>query len=293
MKQAEKIAVVAAGLFFLFVLAWVVFTDRPDAGASPSNASGMTFSVEPSIGIENAGTAMDWSQPVAQDGSRWIFDVFTPPVIYYDESTGTFTVTPPFPDSAPRDEGFEVVFLGLQRIPYRFQLVSYAGKRGNYVLTLENRETGRDVFASPGETLEDFRLKVIDFTEKREVARSSTEGTTEAFDLVGEVTVLDEKSGKQYVLRLNSVTFLENPAAIFTTPSGVRMELQVGESWESKTAVYTLKSVQIDTGSVTVQKSSKDGGDKVTETFQTPQTFKSSDLSNRNSRVSDPPPGAF
>lgn len=292
MKPVEKIPLVAAGAVFLLVLLWAIVSDGPESPVSHTTESGPQFSFE-GPGIEYTDTVLEWNPPAAQGGSEWVFDIFSPPVIYYDPSTGAFTVTPPYPDAVPADEGFEIGFRGIRPEPYRFQLVSYAGARGNYLLTLENLETGRDVFASPGETLEDDKLKVLDFAEKREVAEPGAEGTTEAFDLVGEATVLDQRSGKQFLLKHNAVTYREKPVALFTTPGGANLELQEGETWESETAVYTLIAIQPDPVTITLEKTPKDGGDILTKTFQVSRSYPSSDLSNRSSGASDPPPGAF
>ena len=248
------------------------------------------FEVE-SVDLGSQPAAVEWSQPRPQGGPNWIFDIFTPPVIYYNEETETFTVTPPFPGAEGVEEVFELQLVQVQPVPYRFQLVSYAGSAGNYVLTLEDLDSGRDVFCSPKEQLSEYGLEVISFSENRVVASSSREGTTEAFDLVGEAIVKDQRTGRQYLLRHNQITFLEEPKAMFETARGETLQMAEGDTWRSDDATYTVLSVQKDEQSATVEKTSTDVGDKVVKVLHSRNN--TSDLSNRNTRKSDPPPGAF
>jgi hypothetical protein len=292
MKQLEKISVTAAAILFLAVLGWTFLAKGPSAVLDSTTSGKADF--EPEVVRSNISTAKpDWGQPVSQGGANWIFDIFTPPVIFYDEATQTFTVTPPFPDANPVERTFELRLVAIEPQPFRFQLVSYAGARGNYVLTLENLESGRDVFCSPGEALTEYGLRILDFAERREIAASTLEGTTEAFDLTGEVTVQDERNGKQYKLRHTATTYLENPLVRFVSTGGQTVLLKPGESWESGTAEYVLKSLDAAKQTATVEKTSLDVSDKVIEILHTSSSFNSSDLSNRSTRLSDPQPGAF
>ena len=189
--------------------------------------------------VELAGT-VEWNPPAPQGGPNWIFDIFTPPVIYYNEFTGAFSVIPPFPEAGSIDEAFELELVEIHSVPYRFQLVSYAGDQGNYVLTLEDLESGKDLFCAPDEILADHGLKILGFVETRVVASSSRSGATEAFDLVGEARVEDQISGKLYSLRLNQITFMDEPIARFQTDSGLVLQLEKGARWDSESGTYSV-----------------------------------------------------
>jgi len=293
MKQGEKIAVYASGVLFVITLVWAVFWGKTleDSELADGNSVGTHFEIK---SVKGGSTPLvDWGQSSPQGGPNWIFDVFTPPVIYYDEETGTFTVTPPFPDAKPVEESYELELVGISSLPYRFQLVSYAGVDGNYLLTLEDLDTGRDVFCAPGEILSEEGIQILDFVEKREVAASAREGTTEAFDLVGEVTVEDQRSKVQYVLRHNTPTYLEHPVAQFVTQAGALLYLSAGDSWDSKKATYTVSEIDQSSQSVSVEKTPTDVGDKVSKMLQPASSFNSSDPSIRKTRESHPSPGTF
>jgi len=292
MRQGEKIAFIAASVLFLVVFAWVLLPggshESPD-GVALDEAS---FEVE-SVRNETSIAPIEWGNPSPQGGPNWIFDIFTPPVIYYDEATRTFTVTPPYPVVEPVEDIFDLELVDIVPVPFRFQLVSYAGSKGNYLLTLENLDSGQDVFCGPHDVLTDHGLKVIDFVEIREVAASTQVGTTEAFDFVGKLVVEDQRTGDQYALRHNKITYLEDPVAHFVTTSGEAVRLAEGESWRSGSTIYTVNRIDLNSHSVALEKSSSDVGDRVAKILHSSKSFNSSDLSNRNTRESDPPPGAF
>ena len=106
-----------------------------------------------------------WDKPVSQSrGEDWLFDVFTPPVIYYNPVSGTFTLTPPtivsgkIADDPYKDFGLELV--DVRPRPYRLQLVGYAGETGNYVAYFEYIPTGTLILARENKVLVEAGVKV-------------------------------------------------------------------------------------------------------------------------------------
>ncbi len=293
MFNAEKILALIGALLLLVTIVWALFSDLGggDLGLVTEVNQNPEFLVEQSIPQNVA--PLDWGKPTPQRGANWIFDIFTPPVIYYDEDTETFTVTPPFPNAVPSEDPFELQLIEVSRQPFRLQLVSYAGAIGNYLLTLENLESGRDIFCAPGDDLIGLGVGILDFKEKRLVAASTGEGSTEAFDLVGEAVVEDLKSGKSYRLRHNEITYLDESIAEFRTLSGQQFKLSQGDSWSSEEATYQVNSIQSDEGSVWVERILKDVGGKEAKLLQPLSSFNMQDQSNHNTRISDPRPGTF
>lgn len=292
MKHGEKIAAIASGFVFLVAVVWFFAGgEASSVGASPP-AGADSFEVV-SFSASDMPSTVEWGQPTAQGSPNWIFDIFTPPVIYYDEESGIFTVTPPFPGADSTDNAFELQLVAFRPEPFRFQLVSYAGAKGNYVLTLEDLETGKDVFCSPSELLSGLGVKVIDFSENRVVAASNQVGTTEAFDLVGEAVVEVQASGKRFTLRHDEITYRDKPKLEFRTNSDRLLYLQEGESWGSEIASYRVQSVNMSQQSVTMQRMSAETGETITQILYALTSENKSDLSNRNAPASNPPPGAF
>ena len=276
MKGWEKIAVGIAGVAFAIALIWGVLTvaDTPEIPVADVNAEGFDHERSHSEGLSEE---VEWGKPPPQGGPNWIFDIFTPPVIFYDEAMGTFTVTPPFREVAEIADAFELRLLGIRQEPYRFQLVSYAGTPGKYVLTLENIETGQDVFCAPGETLAEHRIQVDRFMETREVPAALQEGSTEVFDLVGQATITDLHTRQTHLLRHSQIAYLDQPSAVFSNPEGMQIVLRLGESWRSSNAIYILSGIDADNWQVTVEKSSLVGGDKLQKILQPAHDDNSSD----------------
>lgn len=270
MNGWEKIAVGVGAVTFAAALIWGVLTvaDTPEIPVAGVNAYGFDLERPHSEGLSEE---MEWRKPFSQGGPNWIFDIFTPPVIYYDEATGSFTVTPPFQEVYEMADAFELRLLGIRREPFRFQLVSYAGSPGQYVITLENLETGKDVFCVPGETLAEHRIRVDRFVESREVPAALREGSTEVFDLVGQATITDLRTHQTYGLRHSRITYLDQPSAVFSNEEGMQIVLQPGESWRSAKAVYLVSEIAPDKGQVTVEKTSLVGGDNLQKILQTVQ----------------------
>ncbi len=290
MRHSEKITAIAAAVVFLCVLIWTLTSGVSEEQSVHSASDASAISVE-SLEQEIHPVSVDWGQPSPQGGPNWIFDIFTPPVIYYNDATRTFTVIPPFPHANPVDSRFELKLVQVQPVPYRFQLVSYAGAKGNYVLTLEDLVSGKDIFCAPNELLSDYGLEILNFVENRVIASSVREGTTEAFDLVGEALIKDQRSGEQYSLRHNQITFTDQPKAMFETTTGGSIQLGAGEAWSSPTATYSIQSIDLEQQSVSVEKSLPDVSDKVVKVLHA--SNNRSDLSNRHARKSELPPGAF
>ena len=73
-----------------------------------------------------------WVAPSAQSaGDGWIYEVFTPPVVFYDRQAASFSVTPA---GAARgdDREFALELISVRRELFRVQLSGYAGVPGSY-----------------------------------------------------------------------------------------------------------------------------------------------------------------
>ncbi len=291
MKGWEKIACGIGGVTFLAALVWgaLTFTHTPEI---PLAESAGEFDHELPPSGELSETA-EWGKPSPQGGPDWIFDIFTPPVIYFNETTGTFAVTPPFQEETGMADDFELRLLGIRREPYRFQLVAYAGNPGQYVLTLENLETGKDVFCAPGEILAEHQIRVDGFMEARKVPSTLREGRTEVFDLVGQATVTDLRNDRTYVLRHSKIAYQDQPSGVFSDPEGTQIVLRKGQSWRSSLASYTLLGIHARDRQVTVEKSSLVGGDNFQKILQSPNDDNPSDLTIRHTTGSDSLPEVF
>ena len=292
MKEWEKIAFGIGGATFVAAFFWGALTSTRTPGIPVANGNTEGFDHElPHSG--KLSEKVEWGKPSPQGGPDWIFDIFTPPVIFFDEETGAFTVTPPFQEEAGMVDDFELRLLGIRREPYPFQLVAYAGNPGQYVLTLENLESGKDVFCAPGETLAEHRIRVDRFMETREVPPALREGSTEVFDLVGQATITDLDTNQTYVLRHSQMAYLDQPSGVFSNPEGTQIVLRKGQSWQSSKASYTLLGINADNRQVTVEKSALVEGDISQKILQLAHEDNPSDRTIHHTTGSDSPPEVF
>jgi len=139
-----------------------------------------------------------WSAPISQArGAEWVYDVFTPPEIYYDPRSKEFTVTPPRAPAAelPDDDGPAPA---VRPTAFRLQLVGFVGGEGNYLGTFENLGTTEHILARGGRALPELGLTIRDFQVKS-VRRESADSMA-ANELVATAVVRDERTGADVVL---------------------------------------------------------------------------------------------
>ncbi|WP_156468831.1 Amuc_1100 family pilus-like protein [Cephaloticoccus capnophilus] len=141
---------------------------------------------------------MTWPAPESQvRGPQWIFDVFTPPEIFYHPAEQQFRVKAlrPSADPAltahalPDSQNGELTvprLLGVRREDYPLQLSGYIGGAGSdglrgdcvgpFLGLFENRESGELLLLRGGDRVESLGIEVLDFrVEMQSVAHD--EGT--------------------------------------------------------------------------------------------------------------------
>jgi hypothetical protein len=151
-------------------------------------------------------TTVAWSEPPTQSrGGNWLYDVFTPPVIYYNPSSREFTLTPPAPTeqvaAAPTDQAFDIVLVNVRREPYRIQLVgSFAGasKDDSSVAMFEIVDTDETVVGGPGKRFELQGFTVKSFEIRRVTSQAG--GGMMVIENIPVATIIDDRTGREEVL---------------------------------------------------------------------------------------------
>lgn len=214
--------------------------------------------------------ARPWPEPKGQSrGPEWIYDVFTPPPIYYDAASGAFTVNlprPPEPPVAPPEPPFGVELTEIKLNLFRLQLVGFVGSathlRGMFI-NLDTSDTlllgeGQDV---PGADLRVETLKV----EKVQVPTPESMPLTEP---TGFATVLDQRTGETVVLNSRERRVQSAPQAVLLDPAGgERMSLRAGESVTLASGTFTIQSIDSESGSVAVAKIAPGATEESTKTL--------------------------
>jgi hypothetical protein len=198
----------------------------------------------------------EWPKPPSQSrGIDWIYDVFTPPEIYYDEATKQFSVTPPVtkPVEEVKQLPFGVTLIGIKQDAYRLQLVGYVGAEGDYRGTFENGVTGDTIIGRAGKVIPSLDLTIKTFEVKRILIKSKESMDT----YVTEATaiVVDTKTGEEVRLTNKARLIKGNPFATFQPDNATEtVTHRAGEKFTIGVATYTVVSVTAEPPSAVVTK---------------------------------------
>ncbi len=192
------------------------------------------------------GRSRKWEDPSPQrHGAEWIYDVFTPPAIYYHAERGEFSVysAPPAAVTTTRDFGLELV--GVRREPFRLQLVGFVGGEGNYLGAFENILTAEHFLAREGRRVPALGVSIVDFKVQRMVVDSPD--SMPVSDLTAVAVVRDERTGE--MIELNSRERGYEEALIATLVPGdspeERTELRPGEEYHRRGIRYKLREARL------------------------------------------------
>ncbi len=278
-KTNDNIYLAAGGIALLGTCVWAFF-QQSDISAfrepvfAPS--SGMAYEAEP-LTITTP-ESRQWRPPAPQSaGASWLFDVFTPPVIYYNTDTKKFTVTVPVikrPDD-PVDPVLPVLpdTFGLELVKvvqplFRLQLVGYVGEgpsaRGNF----QNELTGEIIFGTTGKKLPDLNLEIVHFSAER--VRTPVADGTMIIETIVKATVRDTVTGEEIPLDAK-VRRPEGPLMVtLKRPDGTEVAAKTGDVLTLGEHTYTVGALQLDPPSAVVTKTGGDLAEPKTETLVIP-----------------------
>lgn len=195
------------------------------------------------------------SQPA---GPLWIYDVFTPPAIYYNTQTQQFTVVPPPPSDGgerpvvgPVVPEFGLELVKVEQPLFRLQLVGYVGEgeqaRGNFMVV----ETGDVVFGTRGKKFPNLNLEIVSFSAERrriEVAGATTQVFVEV-----KAVVRDTVTGVETKLD-NQTRVPEGPLSVTfkQLPDGGERQARAGETFTIGDQTYTVGALTLEPPSAVV-----------------------------------------
>ena len=237
---------------------------------------------------------VNWSSAKSQSrGQDWVFDVFTPPVIYYDPNSREFAVTPPSIQNLDAGENlwaaFDVELIEVRQRPYKLQLVGYAGTEGNYLAYFESTETGSLVYLQVGQEDPELGVRLTSFQEQK-IEISRDEGTP-VIESVGVARIADYASGEEVNLtNMETKIFSELEASIRLLPAGGVRFVQVGSRLELDSGDYLVEDLSVQPPEAIITKISKDGVRRFSRTL-TPSI--TDELEPRGSRQETKPQSPF
>jgi hypothetical protein len=222
--------------------------------------------------------SQSWAKASAQPaGDKWIYNVFTPPKIYYNINTKQFTVilpeivTPPSPDDPlvpppPPRPALELV--SVTQPLFRLQLVGYIGTEGNYRGTFNNEITGKTFFGVSGRKVPELNLEIVAFEAKRR--RVDVPGGSTLIEVTAYADVKDTLTGKVYRLDPNK-RLPEGPlTATFRLLDGSEVTAKTGDTVKSAEFTYDIGVMTLDPPSVAVTKTGGPEAQPVQETLTIP-----------------------
>ncbi len=235
-----------------------------------------------------------WSPAESQSrGDEWVFDVFTPPVIYYDPNSRELAVTPPNLQPTENTDNrwatFDLELLEVRLRPYKLQLVGYAGEVGSYVAYFENTVTGAIILLQEGQEESELGVRLTSFQEQQIETPSDTDTTI--VQNVGVARVADYASGEEVSLtNMETKMFSELEARVRLLPAGIIRNVQVGSRLELDSGDYLIEDLSAQPQEAMITKISKDGGRRISRTL-TPAPLP--ELEPRGSRKETTPQSPF
>ena len=196
-----------------------------------------------------------WTEPAAQRRGRgWVYDVFTPPSLYYDPRARLLSAMPAAEaaradsiDAAP-----DLELLTVRRGPFRLQLVGYAGGADDRRGIFANINTGETVIGREGERLAGQGLTVKSLSLK--CPGAGTDGSAATGDPVATAIMTDESTHEEMVLTNREQCLAGAPVGLFMsrkTP-GFRRELREGESITVNGVNYCIERIDLQPPQVVV-----------------------------------------
>ena len=197
-----------------------------------------------------------WNKPVAQSsGGGWCYELFTPPAVFFIQSTGSFAVTPPF-DSILANPAPGLELLSVKRELYRLQLAGYFGGPGSYTAIFTTPKSSGTRRARVGGRFADLDLALKQFSVRR-VAREP-ENKNPIYEMAAFAELEDERTGATVTLDSCGQKFSDSPVAVVKFPviDAAEREVRAGEEFSDHGSLFRIESVQYDPAEVVVTRRS-------------------------------------
>ena len=200
--------------------------------------------------LPDTGPAV-WAQPAGQSrGPDWLFEVFTPPVIYYNATARSFTVIPPRLVVEP-DVPFGLELIEVKREPYRLQLAGYFGGTEDRLVAFVSPNEPGIRFARPGDRIDALGLTFRSFAVGKVIVGQTAAGPV--YEVAGVAVLGDEKSGAEVVLDSRFRRFSDTPVAVFRSrEGGGPRELHEGDAFADEICRYRIEHIRLDPAEVAV-----------------------------------------
>lgn len=273
-KTQDTLFIAAGGLVFLGACGWALLQNSAISALRETvtpPVSGALYEAT-SLAVVKPETRQWAVAPQQTAGENWVFDVFTPPKIYYNVETKRFTVTvprytpkvidlTPVEDTTPKDR-FGLELVKVTQPLFRLQLVGYVGEgpkaKGNFLKV----QTDDVVFGTTGKKIPDLNLEIVRFSAERR--KIQVEGGTAIVETVALAVVRDTVTGVETQLDARTRTPEGVPEVTFKLPDGSLQVAKAGDVFKDGPTTFTVGALTVTPPSAEVKR--EEGVPKVTET---------------------------
>jgi hypothetical protein len=256
LRQPEICLLGFSAVILLSSFAWFVCLVGPPA-TELRIAGGMSTAVEPDVILADSEwtvAAAHWLPPKPQSRSgEWIYDVFTPPEIFYDESLKEFRVTPqavlrsdsPASATGEMDAPPDLELVDVKWAMFRLQLIGYFTSGGEVLGLFENRITSETFLARSGRALPELGLVVSNV--ELQARRLSLADNTAINHQLAVAVIRDQLTGEAITLNSNERCFSTDATAIIATNDalGAQREFREGGLIGVGGVMYKILEIQI------------------------------------------------
>ena len=182
-----------------------------------------------------------WAEAPAQKaGEKWIYDVFTPPKIYYNTYTKQFSVFIPekpviIDTKDPKDpkgpmidqSGFGLELVRVDQPLFRLQLIAHFGEGAQARGSFLNVKTGKATVGTVGKKIPELNLEIVRFSVERKVVPQPGGTTLRYVEVVA--VVRDTETGVETTLDPKGRVLDGPPIVTFRASDGSQHTAKSGD----------------------------------------------------------------
>lgn len=189
-----------------------------------------------------------WRAPTAQARGRgWIYDMFTPPEIYYDVAKAEFFVHDVSPKGgSPSNEFHDLRLIAVRHALFPLQLLGHFGGGERLLGTFEDVDTHEVFLGGPGRELAGMNLRIEAIALERRSLESA--GESSVVRIVATARVRDLTTGAVATLVSGERCFSEALVAIVAVHDGAEetfFELKVGETARTLEKRFAVERIEL------------------------------------------------
>ncbi len=192
-----------------------------------------------------------WQNPVPQSsGVGWVYELFTPPTVYFNPKTGQFAVIPP--SEAVKTPGkFDITLIDVHRELFRVQLAGYFGEPSSYTAVFNQTGLPGTVFAKEGMALPGLELFLLKFFVTR-VSPAAHDHDVPALIAIAELR--DERSGEIVTLGIGEPKFAGEPVATIRagTENTPLRNVRTGDVLTDEKSIYRVTRINYEPAELTI-----------------------------------------